>query len=133
MQSSKVDPFCAYSQVSSSYHSRANTCLSFRKIAAFQLIEAGKLHLDTPVASIVPELANPVVLNLEHSGMETGQPGFRPAGQEMRIRHLLNHSSGMGYRPEGDILVPYATSYRQENPVGQFYDLLKVRLGFMGP
>jgi len=59
--------------------------------------------------------------------METGQPpGFRLAEQEMKILHLLNHSSGMVYRPEGDRLVPYSTSYRRENPVGQFYDLLKV-------
>jgi len=71
-------------------------------------MDAENLQLDAPVPSIVPEHANPVVLDPERSGMETGQPGFRPAEQEIKIRHLFNHSSDMlyRYRPEGSRLVP---------------------------
>ena len=129
MQPSKADPLCTYSRVLVLIIPRLTLLLPFQQIAAFQLIEAGKLHLDTPVASIVPELANPVVLDPDRSG--TDRLGYRPAEQEMRIRHLLNHSSGMMYRPENGF-VPYSTTYGEENPVGQFYDILKVSEVMLG-
>ncbi|KAF9476675.1 beta-lactamase/transpeptidase-like protein [Pholiota conissans] len=64
-------------------------------VAIIQLIEAGKITLETPVDSIVPELANPVVVDdinaLEYT--------FKPAQNKMLIKHLLNHSSGLHYVP----------------------------------
>ena len=96
-----------------------------------QLIEAGKLQLETPAASILPELANPVVLEPDPI---PGQPNFRPAKEEIRIKHLLNHTSGLFYAPEQqrvrsyDLPPGYSGSYGHENPVGEFYNFLKVSI-----
>ena len=101
------------------------------KIATLQLIEAGKLQLETPAASIIPELANPVVLEPDPI---PGQPNFRPAKEEIKIKHLLNHTSGLFYAPEQqrvrsyDLPPGYSGSYGPDNPVGQFYSFLKVNL-----
>ena len=123
MQPIQDDCLGTYHQSSSQLVIKIST-----KIATLQLIEAGKLQLETPAASILPELANPVVLE------PTGQPNFRPAKEEIRIKHLLNHTSGLFYAPEQqrvrsyDLPPGYTESYGRENPVGEFYDLLKVSL-----
>ena len=57
-------------------------------IAALQLVEAGDLELDAPVAALLPELAQPVVLS---------DAGTRPARAPITLRHLLTHTSGIGY------------------------------------
>lgn len=53
--------------------------------------------------------------------------------EDITIKHLLSHSSGLTYWQRGesiqdldDLFTPYVTSYGAENPVGQFYNLLKV-------
>ncbi|KAF8147909.1 beta-lactamase/transpeptidase-like protein [Mycena galopus ATCC 62051] len=61
-------------------------------IAALQLIEQGKITLDTPVEDIIPELANPVVLTGSDEG---GQPLTTPAKNKILFGHLLNHTSGL--------------------------------------
>ncbi|KAF9476656.1 hypothetical protein BDN70DRAFT_897162 [Pholiota conissans] len=65
------------------------------KVAIIQLIGASKITFETPVDSIVPELANPVVVDdinaLEYT--------FRPAQNKILIKRLLNHSSGLHYVP----------------------------------
>ncbi|KAF9476653.1 beta-lactamase/transpeptidase-like protein [Pholiota conissans] len=66
------------------------------KVAIIQPIdEAGKITFETPVDSIVPELANPVVVDdinaLEYT--------FKLAQNKMLIKHPLNHSSGLHYVP----------------------------------
>ncbi|KAF5384134.1 hypothetical protein D9615_003355 [Tricholomella constricta] len=99
-------------------------------IAAFQLIEAGKLQLDTVVADILPELANPVVLN---SNGPDAQPNFVLPKTAITVRHLLNHSSGLDYGPEADRVCeyhlpsPYTASHDKLNPVKHFFNLRKVR------
>ncbi|KAJ7866173.1 beta-lactamase/transpeptidase-like protein [Mycena leptocephala] len=56
-------------------------------IAALQIIEQGKIALDTPVETVLPELADPVVVT-----------GYDEAG---RPATLLNHSSGLDYSLDG--------------------------------
>lgn len=58
-------------------------------VAAMQLVETGDLVLDAPVADLLPELAHPSVLN------EDGTT--RPAQGLITLRHLLTHTSGIGY------------------------------------
>jgi methyl acetate hydrolase len=61
---------------------------------AMQQVEAGKLALDTPIKSVLPELANPKVLD----GFDyDGSPKTRPARGDITLRHLLTHTSGYAY------------------------------------
>ena len=62
--------------------------------AAMQMVERGKFGLDTPAAEIVPEIARKEVL------VSVGTDGTvktRPAKRPITLRHLLTHTSGMGY------------------------------------
>ena len=62
--------------------------------AVLQLVERGKLDLDAPVGSILPELAEPQVLD---GFDESGTAILRPARADVTLRHLLLHTSGCGY------------------------------------
>ncbi|KAJ7243764.1 beta-lactamase/transpeptidase-like protein [Mycena rebaudengoi] len=75
-------------------------------IAAMQLIEQGKIQLSTPVAQILPELANPIIVTsaLDQDG--------KMANTEITFLHLLTHTSGLEYNPEG---APYARSYEDSS------------------
>ena len=62
--------------------------------AAMQMVEQGRFGLDTPAAEIVPEIARKEVL------VSIGADGtvkMRPARKPITLRHLLTHTSGMGY------------------------------------
>jgi methyl acetate hydrolase len=57
-------------------------------IAAMQLVEQGKLNLDTPIADLLPALANPQILQ---------NGALHPARTKITLRHLLTHTSGFTY------------------------------------
>jgi len=63
--------------------------------AVMMLVDEGKLKLDDDVAKYLPKYKDPVVIsrfNLADGSYET-----RPAKRPMTIRHLLTHTSGIGY------------------------------------
>lgn len=62
--------------------------------AVLQLVERGKLDLDAPVGAILPELAEPQVLD---GFDEAGAAILRPARTAVTLRHLLLHTSGCAY------------------------------------
>lgn len=63
-------------------------------VAAMQLVEQGRLSLDAPIGDLLPDLANPQVI----AGFDdAGAPILRPATKAVTLRHLLTHTSGMGY------------------------------------
>lgn len=62
--------------------------------AVMMLWEQGKFRLDDPVSKYIPEFKNPVVLD---SLLEDGSYTSTPADKEISIRHLLTHTSGIGY------------------------------------
>ncbi len=74
-------------------------------VAALMLLEAGCFLLDDPVSKWIPEFKNFKVLPTSTSA--GGEPGRLE--QDITIRHLLTHTSGMGYGfMAGPIEVAYA-------------------------
>jgi methyl acetate hydrolase len=64
-------------------------------VAIMMLVDEGKLKLDDEVAKYLPKWKDPVVIskfNEADASYET-----RPAKRPITIRHLLTHTSGIGY------------------------------------
>ena len=59
------------------------------------LWEEGHFSLDDPISKWIPEFKNPQVLDTYNH--TAGTYTTRPAKREITIRHLLTHSSGIGY------------------------------------
>src|SRR5262249_38432222 len=64
-------------------------------MAAMQLIEQGRFGLDDPVEKYLPEFANLKVF--ESFDAATGAYRLRPASRPPTVRHILTHTSGLGY------------------------------------
>ena len=88
-------------------------------VAAMMLYEEGKFHLTDPVSEFVPELA----------GLEALVDGERvPVEQEMTMRQLLTHTTGLsyGFNPND----PVDQLYREVQPLaGANLDEFAERLG----
>jgi CubicO group peptidase (beta-lactamase class C family) len=59
-----------------------------------QLVEQGRLSLDAPIATVLPELGAVQVLE---GFAADGAPRLRPAKRAITLRHLLTHSAGFVY------------------------------------
>lgn len=73
-------------------------------IATMMLIEEGKLRLDQPLSDILPRFSK---MNVQLK--PDGPLASRPAKTAITIRHLLTHTSGLGY------------SIIQEGPIKEAY------------
>jgi len=62
--------------------------------ALMMLWEEAKCRLDEPLSTFIPAFANATVLDTMY---EDGTFGVRPAKRPITIRHLLTHTSGLGY------------------------------------
>ncbi|MEN8123268.1 MAG: serine hydrolase domain-containing protein [Bacteroidota bacterium] len=63
--------------------------------AVMMLWETGKFRLDDPISKYIPEFKNPQVLDTFNEKDSTYTT--KPADKEISIRHLLSHTSGIGY------------------------------------
>jgi methyl acetate hydrolase len=73
-------------------------------VACMQLVEQGKLHLDQPMKTILPELESPKILD----GFDaSGAAKLRPAERQITLRHLLSHTSGFTYSTWSENLERY--------------------------
>ena len=68
---------------------KAITC-----VAAMQLVENGKLELDAPIETLLPQLAGRHVLEVDGG---TGEARLRPAKRAITLRRLMTHTSGFAY------------------------------------
>ncbi|KAJ6512901.1 beta-lactamase/transpeptidase-like protein [Mycena sanguinolenta] len=94
-------------------------------IAALQLVDQGKITLDTPVETVLPELAAPVVIT-----GDADQPTTTASAQnKITFGQLLNHSSGLAYALyrssiPNQMSRVYSHSYKDED-VSAFFKMLK--------
>ena len=71
----------------------ASMTKAITSVAALQLIEQGKLELEQPISDALPAFAELAVLE----GFDGDAPRMRPSASQATIRHLLTHTSGLGY------------------------------------
>jgi CubicO group peptidase (beta-lactamase class C family) len=72
--------------------------------AAMQLVERGKLQLDTPAAAIVPDLAKAQVL----TGFDaSGKPQLRAPKRPITLRQLQTHTAGFSYNMWNAAILKY--------------------------
>src|SRR5688500_5058153 len=64
-------------------------------VAIMMLVDEGKLKLDDDVAKYLPKYKDPVVVSKFNEA--DGSYETRPAKRPITIRHLLTHTSGIGY------------------------------------
>jgi len=73
----------------------ASMTKAITSVALMQLVEQGKLGLEDPVDKYLPEMRKlPVFESFDAS---TGEYRLRPSTKPMTVRHVLTHTSGLGY------------------------------------
>jgi methyl acetate hydrolase len=77
-------------------------------VAVMQLVESGRVKLDEPAATYLPELSQVQVL--EEFDANTGKEKFRPPHAAPTVRQLLTHTSGFGYESFDPRLHDYVAS-----------------------
>ena len=72
--------------------------------AAMQLVEQGKLNLESPASEVVSDLAAAKVLEGFNAD---GKPRLRAPTRAITLKHLLTHTAGFGYDIWDPALVKY--------------------------
>jgi CubicO group peptidase (beta-lactamase class C family) len=84
--------------------------------AALQLVEQGKFTIEDPVEKYLPKFAKLSVFESFDSG--TGNYKLRPATKAVTVRHLLTHTSGLGYPFTDPTTRDFKPRPGEEYPVG---------------
>jgi CubicO group peptidase (beta-lactamase class C family) len=84
--------------------------------AAMQLIEQGRFNLDDPVAKYLPEFATVKVF--ESFDAASGVYRLRPPSRPVTVRHILTHTSGLGYPFTSAIVRDFKPRPGEDYPVG---------------
>jgi hypothetical protein len=86
--------------------------------------------LEDAVSDYVPQFTNLIVLD----DIMKEEPSYAPAKEIVRIKHLLNFTSGFHY-PFKDVhpgkqLIQYSSPHNKDDPIGEFFRLAKVCSSF---
>lgn len=92
-------------------------------VAAMMLVEEGKVALDEPVGTYLPELATLKVLE-SAADAPNGDENEVPAQRPMTVRDLLRHTSGLTYGFFGDTAVD--RQYQQAGILSRDQDLAEM-------
>jgi CubicO group peptidase (beta-lactamase class C family) len=84
--------------------------------AAMQLVEQGRFAIEDPVSIYLPQFADVPVF--ESFDPATREYRLKPATKPVTIRHLLTHTSGLGYPFTSAILRDFKPRDGEEYPVG---------------
>jgi CubicO group peptidase (beta-lactamase class C family) len=88
------DPASGATLEADSIFQLASMTKAVTSVAAMQLVEQLKLSLDAPIGALLPQLDKAQVI----TGFDDrGRPQLRPAKRAITLRHLLTHTSGLGY------------------------------------
>lgn len=92
-------------------------------IAALQCVERGQIGLDDAVEGILPELKNPQLIGPGDKEAGT-QFTLTPSIGKITLRHLLTHTSGIGYDVMNPLLLAWRES-RGESTMAMCGDVVK--------
>ncbi|KAH7012959.1 beta-lactamase/transpeptidase-like protein [Ilyonectria destructans] len=92
-------------------------------IAALQCVERGQIGLDDAVEGILPELKTPQIIGPGDNEAGT-QFTLTPAIGKITLRHLLTHTSGIGYDVMNPLLLAWRES-RGESTMAMCGDVVK--------
>jgi methyl acetate hydrolase len=81
----------------------ASLTKALASVGALQLVEQGRLRLEQPVASILPDFGDLQVLE----GFDGDRPRLRPPASQATIGQLFNHTAGHGYWFSNEDLLRY--------------------------
>jgi CubicO group peptidase (beta-lactamase class C family) len=94
-------------------------------LAALKLVEQRRITFESPVSDYLPEFADLVIIDDQMADNLT----YKPANTIMRLKHLLNFTSGLFYPLKGlrldQQLVAYAAPHNKENPISEFISIIK--------
>jgi len=85
--------------------------------AAMQLVEQGRFGLDDPVAKYLPEFAGVKVF--ESFDAASGAYRLRPPSRPVTVRHILTHTSGLGYPFTSAIVRDFKPRPGEDYPSGR--------------
>jgi methyl acetate hydrolase len=85
-------------------------------VALMQLAEEGRLSLDDPAGKYLAEFARPTVF--EKFDAKTGAYSVKPATKPVTVRHLLTHTSGLGYDFTSPIVRDFKPRAGEQYPAG---------------
>src|SRR3954467_7660947 len=71
----------------------ASMTKAMTSVAALQLVERGELALEQPVTDLIAAFGDLQVLE----GFDRDVPALRPPKSPVLVRHLMTHTSGLGY------------------------------------
>jgi methyl acetate hydrolase len=84
--------------------------------AAMQLIEQGKFAVEDPVEKYLPEMAKVPIFDAFDA--KTGNYRLHPTSKPITVRHVLTHTSGLGYPFTSAILRDFKPHAGEDYPVG---------------
>jgi methyl acetate hydrolase len=94
----------------------ASMTKAITSVAALQLVEQGRLSLDDPAERYLPAFSRLCVFDAFDS--VTGDYRVRPAAKAVTVRHLMTHSSGLGYGFTSPVVRDFKPRAGEQYPIG---------------